>query len=164
MDRVVTRTGRSQGRWDGARYSPPSYGWRTLTGPRTPRGFGCSGIPGRWPRLCCTYGSLCGRLGVSGVEPDELETGERQSQREQAWGLPHADAEMRKPSRAPTSTFVPAVPPSQCSLLPGIGRFLLKYQPFREACSNYPPLSVPLACFIFLPIYLSSSDILNIYF
>lgn len=29
--------------------------------------------------------------------------------------------------RAPTSTFVPAVPPSWCSLFPGIGMSLLKY-------------------------------------
>lgn len=90
MDRV-TRTGRSQGRCDGARHLPPSCGRRTLTGPQTPRRFGCSGIPGRRSRLCCTYGSLCGRPGVSGVESDELETGERQRQREQAWGMPHAE-------------------------------------------------------------------------
>ena len=58
---------------------------------------------------------------------------------------------MRKPCRAPTSTFAHAAPPSLRSLSRETGRSLLKYHIFREAFPNHPPLSVPLTCFISLP-------------
>lgn len=139
----VPRTGRSQGRWGGARCTHlPAAACRPSPDLKFHDVLDVVGYLRRWSRLCCSYGSLCGRLGVSGVEQADWRQ-EDKADRTASLRVPHADAEMRKPSRAPTLHLC------ACCFLPA--SILFSQGSSLSPCSNithseaypaHPPLSL----------------------